>query len=236
MNNRTITSLILSMILLISCSKTVDEQIAIAKENAAKGNYEKSVEKYEKALKNIETDEQGLEIEMALGSIYQENLNNPSKAKFHYASVINYAEYLDASTLREMAKKNTSIENYDAAGRAYDLWLSKHGKTDLGASMAYERAELYHKHIRDLNKAAEAYKKVYNEYANSPFGPKAAFSLGYMYANELNDMVKAAEEYTKFLKNYPDNEMVPSVEFEMKYLGKTLEEIPELQHLMSKQS
>jgi len=54
--------------------------------------------------------------------------------------------------------------------------------------------------------------------------------------NELGENDAAAKYYSKFIEEYPDHEMAPSVEFELKYLGKSLEEIPELQHLLSKTS
>ena len=95
---------------------------------------------------------------------------------------------------------------------------------------------MYHKNIRDLKNAIITYDEVVNDYPDSEQAPKALFSIGYIYANELGDNDSATTYYSQFLEKYPDHEMAPSVEFELKYLGKSLEEIPELQHLLSKTS
>jgi hypothetical protein len=47
----------------------------------------------------------------------------------------------------------------------------------------------------------------------------------------VQDTTKAREAYTKFLEKYPNHELVSSVEWELKYLGKDINEIPELMDL-----
>jgi hypothetical protein len=37
--------------------------------------------------------------------------------------------------------------------------------------------------------------------------------------------------YNTFLQNYPDHELAPSVEWELRYLGKDINDIPELKAL-----
>ena len=104
----------------------------------------------------------------------------------------------------------------------YLLWLEKYSDESDAVMVKYEFAEVYHKNVLNLKKAIEVYGEIVDQYPDSEQAPKALFSIGYIYANELGE-------------NEP-HEMAPSVEFELKYLGKSLEEIPELQHLLSKTS
>ena len=52
--------------------------------------------------------------------------------------------------------------------------------------------------------------------------------VGFIYANTTSDTAQARLEYNQFLQNYPDHELVPSVEWELQYLGKDINNIPEL--------
>ena len=49
----------------------------------------------------------------------------------------------------------------------------------------------------------------------------------------MNDSNNAKVEYQKFLEIFPKHELAPSVKFEIQYLGKSIEEIPALQHITS---
>jgi len=55
--------------------------------------------------------------------------------------------------------------------------------------------------------------------------------IGYIYANDLNDYDKAKASYEKFIELYPDHMLVPSAQWEIENLGKSLDEIPQLQSI-----
>ena len=150
----------------------------------------------------------------------------------YYATILDYADELNSESLRDYTKKIYEAGNYGAAVRGYSMWLQKYPDDPLAPSMTYELADLYNKQIRDLIQAVALYDSVVQKYPNSSFAPKALFSEGYVYANELKNYDKAKAIYTAFLAAYPEHEMVPSVKFELKYLGKPIDEIPELKNLM----
>ena len=57
--------------------------------------------------------------------------------------------------------------------------------------------------------------------------------IGYIYANVLDDSENAQVEYNLFLQKYPDHELTPSVKFELDFLGKDINDIPQLKHITS---
>ena len=138
--------------------------------------------------------------------------------------------------LRDLAKQALAAQANKAAVKTYETIFNRYPDAEDMVSLKYEYAEVFHKNVRDLRGAIEAYEKIVSDYPDTEQAPKALFSIGYIYANELDEKDNAKTYYSKFLSAYPDHEMAPSVQFELKYLGKSLEEIPELQHLLSKTS
>ena len=226
--------LMLGALLLVGCGrKSYTELITAGDEFMNNNDTRQALEAYREALSAADQPDQKIEVATKLGDIFTQQLPNQDSAGVYYAVVLDYPDELNSESLRNFTKKIYEAGNYGAAVRGYSLWLERYSEDPLAPSMTYDLAELYHKHIRDLIRAVELYDAVAQKYSASSFAPKALFSEGYVYANELKNFDKARSIYQTFLTAYPEHEMVPSVEFELKYLGKTIEEIPELKHLMS---
>ena len=58
--------------------------------------------------------------------------------------------------------------------------------------------------------------------------------IGYNYANNLNDLKSAEIEYKIFLEKFQTHELAISVKFELENLGKSIDEIPALKHILGK--
>ncbi len=231
----TLGIIIVSM-LVISCGKSYDEYLALGSEQQNSKDYEASLESFVNAVNKAETGEQRISANVQAGNLSANYLKDLAKAdEFYMATLADITDY-SAGDLRDLAKQALAVQANKSAVKMYMLWFDKYSDDDEAVVVKYEFAEVYHKNVLDLKKAIEVYGEIVEGYPDSEQAPKALFSIGYIYANELGENDAAAENYSKFIKAYPNHEMAPSVEFELKYLGKSLEEIPELQHLLSKSS
>ncbi|MBL7046300.1 MAG: tetratricopeptide repeat protein [Candidatus Marinimicrobia bacterium] len=100
----------------------------------------------------------------------------------------------------------------------------------------YQLGDIYMAHTKDFDQAIIEYQKVVESYPSSKVAMNAQFMVGYIYANYLNDLNAAKLEYEKFIELYSgkaDEGLLQSVEFELKYLGKNINEIPELENISS---
>ncbi|MCK4689286.1 MAG: tetratricopeptide repeat protein, partial [Candidatus Marinimicrobia bacterium] len=93
----------------------------------------------------------------------------------------------------------------------------------------FAMAEIYKNNLNDLDNSIAIYKKITDQYSDSEKAPNAMFMIGYIYANDLKDYDKAKESYNKFLTTYPNHMLVPSARWELQNLGRSLDEIPQLQ-------
>ena len=90
--------------------------------------------------------------------------------------------------------------------------------------------------MNDLKKHSEAihhYRSVVDNFPETREEPHAQFMIGYIYANVLDDSENARVEYNSFLQKYPDHELTPSVKFELDFIGKDINDIPQLKHITS---
>ena len=71
-------------------------------------------------------------------------------------------------------------------------------------------------------------QKVVDKYPDNKYAAESQFMIGFVYANSAVDTLKARGAYNTFLERYPDHELVSSVQFELKYLGKDINQIPNL--------
>ncbi len=236
MKKSVILGMVILSMLVISCGKSYDEYLAQGKELQNSKDYTASLESYENAISKAETTEQRIAANIQAGNLAANNLKDYDKADlFYMATLADITDY-SAGDLRDLAKQALAVQANKSAVRMYMLWLDKYSDNPEAVAVKYEFAEVYHKNILNLKKAIEVYGEIVSEYPDSEQAPKALFSIGYIYANELGENDAASKYYSQFLEAYPNHEMAPSVEFELKYLGKSLEEIPELQHLLSKTS
>lgn len=226
---------ILSM-LMISCGKTYDEYITQGTELETSKDYESSLESFDKAIQQAETAPQRVAANILAGDLASQKLRDMDRADAYYQATLNDISDYSAGDLRDLAKQALAAQANNAAVKMYTLWFEKFPDAPNIVAMKYEFAEVYHKNVLNLKKAIAAYAEIVESHPDSEQAPKALFSIGYIYANELGENENATKYYSKFIEAYPDHEMAPSVEFELKYLGKSLEEIPELQHLLNKTS
>ncbi|MEA3285840.1 MAG: tetratricopeptide repeat protein [Candidatus Marinimicrobia bacterium] len=223
-------------LLLSSCSKNYDEYLSQAAELQNTDNYTQALESLDNAVKKAETADQRVSANIKAGNLAANYLKDIDLADKYYQATLDDVTNYSAGDLRDLAKQALAAQANKAAVKMYQLWFEKYPDHSDIIGVKYEFAEVYHKNIRDLKNAIISYEEVVSSYPDSEQAPKALFSIGYIFANELGDNDSAKKYYSDFLEKYPDHEMAPSVEFELKYLGKTLEEIPELQHLLSKTS
>jgi len=219
-----------------ACSRSFQETVQTAREKAANGEYQAAVNLFQSALTKTTDSTRQADVLVELGDLYLEKMDSTAAAGRVYGQALKLAADWDAAHLREVVQKCLQAGNAADAVIGYKRWLRLYTDNDLVPSMLYELAEVYHKDLRNLPEAVVVYRKLADEYPDSEFAPKALFSVGYIYANDLNKLDLARQAYNQFLERYPNHEMVPSVKFELRYLGKSLEEIPELKNLLQQTS
>ena len=223
-------------LLVMTCSKSYETYMEQAAGYESSGEYEKAVSAFSKAVDKAEDDLSRVAANEGAGRVLLYQLSDLDSAAQYFSAALEYAPALDGEALIALSKQALEADAGKAAVRGYTNWLERFGDDERAPQMHYEMAEVYHKNIRDLRMAVTVYEQVVKKYPESEQAPKSLFSIGYIFANELDDEELARAYYKRFLDNYPDHEMVPSVEFELKYLGKALEEIPELKHLLGNPS
>jgi outer membrane protein assembly factor BamD (BamD/ComL family) len=131
-----------------------------------------------------------------------------------------------AEALRKDGKMQAAIEQLDAI-------VTEHREHERAAEAQYLIAEIYYRDLKDFKRAVANYQKIAEWFPQSEKIPYALFMEGFIYANVLSDFSAADTIYQNFLNRFPEHELAPSVEFELKYLGKDIDEIPELEHIAS---
>ncbi|MBO8130862.1 MAG: tetratricopeptide repeat protein [Candidatus Marinimicrobia bacterium] len=127
-----------------------------------------------------------------------------------------------ATSLLEKKKYEESINLYRKMVRYYP-------EDSLTVEALFVMAGIYKNNLREMDSALAIYNRICQKYPKSPKAPNAMFMIGYIYANEIKDYEKARESYNAFLNKYPHHILAQSAKWELKYLGKPLDEIPELQ-------
>lgn len=131
--------------------------------------------------------------------------------------------------LLEKAKNYEANEQFNQAISSYEKILSKYPESPLCAEALYRVGQVYTNGMQSFDSAITTFKEVMDTYPDNPYCAHAQFMIGFIYANSLQDTTNARSAYETFLLNYPEHELAPSVEWELKYLGKDINEIPELQ-------
>ncbi len=109
--------------------------------------------------------------------------------------------------------------------------VKKHADHEKAPDAQYMIAEIYYRDMGDFSKAIEEYGIIQANFPEAKQVPFSLFMQGFIYANALSDFEQARVHYKEFLEKYADHELATSVTFELKYLGKDIQEIPELKHL-----
>ena len=127
-------------------------------------------------------------------------------------------------TLEEQGK-------FDEAIKAFRKVAKKYSKSPLCVEAHYHIALVQANGLQNFSEAITTFESLIEKYPDTKFAPQSQFMIGFIYANNMEDTTKAREAYIKFLDKYPNNELTSSVEWELKYLGKDINEIPELMNL-----
>jgi len=135
------------------------------------------------------------------------------------------AEYWDLG--RESFNNRKYAESIDY----YQKLVKRFPEDTLAIRAFFSVAEIYKNNLKDYQKSIETYKQIITQYPDDPKTPNASFMIGYIYANDLKDLEKARTSYEEFMKNYPDHMLVSSAKWEIENLGKSLDEIPQLQKI-----
>ncbi|MBN2030344.1 tetratricopeptide repeat protein [bacterium] len=135
---------------------------------------------------------------------------------------------LSDSELIEKAKELENQQEFFRAVEQYEKCAELYPESPLAAEALYRAGLVYINMLSDSAKGISSLKRVVQEYAGHNYAALSQFMVGFIYANTFSDTAQARIEYNLFLQNYPDHELVPSVEWELKYLGKDINNIPEL--------
>ncbi len=84
--------------------------------------------------------------------------------------------------------------------------------------------------------AVDTYKEIVKRFPKSTEAPQCQFMIGYLYANHLHNIDLAKDAYATFIKNYPEHELIKDAQWELDHLGKDVNEIEELNKILSKDS
>ena len=134
----------------------------------------------------------------------------------------------------QLIAKGKALEEagkFDEAIKTFRKVARKYSKSPLCAEAHYHIALVQANGLENFPEAISTFESLIEKYPDTKYAPQAQFMIGFVYANNMADTTKARAAYEKFLEKYPDNELASSVEWELKYLGKDINEIPELMNL-----
>jgi len=120
---------------------------------------------------------------------------------------------------------------FDEAIKTFRKVAKKYSKSPLCAEAHYHIALIQANGLQEFDTAVSTFENLIDKYPDTKFAPQAQFMIGFIYANNVADTSKARNAYEEFIVRYPNHELVSSVEWELKYLGKDINEIPELMNL-----
>ena len=135
----------------------------------------------------------------------------------------------------DSAAINFEQRNYEVAVQEYEKIVKFYPQDDMAVRALFLVAEIWKSNLNNTKKAIDIYRKIISLYPDSDKAPNAAFMIGYIYANDVNDQGNARKYYEEFIKTYPDHALASSAQWELDNLGKTLEDIPQLNKLSEKE-
>ena len=138
---------------------------------------------------------------------------------------------LPEDRLMEKGKQYEAEEKFSEAIDSYEKLVRLYPQSMYAHEALYRAGLVYTNGLQDFETAIMALQRVIDEYPESKSAAPSQFMMGFIYANSAADTARARIAYNKFLKTYPDHELVPSVKWELQYLGKDINDIPELQKL-----
>jgi TolA-binding protein len=134
---------------------------------------------------------------------------------------------------QKLMKKGEQLERQEKfvdAIKAYEKVAKKYPRSPLAIESLHRVANIYTSGLQDYGRAVEAYDRIVGAYPDSTKrAAQAQFMIGFVYNNYMQDTAKARVAYETFLSKYPDHDLADDVQWELKYLGKDINDIPELQ-------
>lgn len=110
--------------------------------------------------------------------------------------------------------------------KLYETYIEHYPNDEINApDYLYKSGMLYAEVLGNLPKAISTFRQLSNAWPNHERSENALFLIGFTYNNYLELYDKAKEAYELYLQRYPDGDMAESVIHELKYLGKTPDEI-----------
>ena len=120
-------------------------------------------------------------------------------------------------------------EKFSEAIKAYEKLALKYPKSPLAIESLHRVANIYTSGLQDYSRAVSVYERITQDYPDSTKrAAQAQFMIGFVYNNYMQDTAKAHVAYEAFLAKYPTHDLADDVQWELKYLGKDINEIPEL--------
>jgi TolA-binding protein len=131
-----------------------------------------------------------------------------------------------------LIEKGTALEKQEKfadAIKTYEKLVKKYPQSPLRIESLYRIANIYTSGLQDYPSAVAAYERIVQSYPDSTArAAQAQFMIGFIYNNYVQDTTRAGSAYRTFLEKFPKHDLADDVKWELKYLGKSIDEIPEL--------
>ena len=132
-----------------------------------------------------------------------------------------------------MFQKGTNLQSsdqYDNAIEQFKELVKTYPDSAVTPEAMYALGTLYHDRKNDPRQAIDQYQALVAKYPNHATASNAAFMIGFIYNNDLKKIDSAKIAYTSFIQKYPNSPLVESAQFELSTMGKTPEEILQMQN------
>ncbi|MCK5147419.1 tetratricopeptide repeat protein [bacterium] len=214
----TVLSLCLIIIMVVvGCGKKTESAIwADAQGFEQQGQYAKAVTQYDVMLKVYPRSKLRTEVLFRNGLMNVYGLKDFQSAKAYFKKIIDEAP---RSAVAEGARTLIDLMNGD---RAVD-----------DAETLYHAGIAYTNLLEEFELGVGLLDKLTDEFPDAIRAAEAQFMKGFVWANAAQDTAKARVAYEAFLNKYPDHELSSSVKWELAYLGKNINDIPEMQDLVA---
>lgn len=126
-------------------------------------------------------------------------------------------------------------QEFEKCNSLYQEMVKFYPQDTLTVKALFAMADISKNNMNDLDNAISIYERITRDYPESEKTPNAKFMIGYTYANDLNDYEKARKNYNEFLEQHPNHVLVQSAKWELENLGKSIDEIPQLESITKKQ-
>ncbi len=204
--------LLIIALFIAMCGKTSDVQLLesgrIFENN---GDYAKALAKYDMLLRQHPDSPLRIEVFCRAGLAAFTGLEDMKRAESYLKRVA------DTDPLSPRASGCNALIDFIYEGNIQDK-----------AEVLYLAGTAYANILNDYQMANNVLRMLLERYPDNERAPQALFMVGFNYANNIQDFIQARQVYETFIERYPDHELVFSVRWELEYLGKDINEIPEI--------